>query len=826
VVMDTGSYRRGMAFRVNRDFTGLETVGHNFRNPYELALDSYGTIWQSDNDDDGNRAVRINFVMEFGNYGYRDEMTNAGWRTPRLDLEAAVPLQHWYQNSPGVVPNVLLTGAGSPAGIMFYEGDLLPDVFRNSMIHADPGPRVVRAYPHQVSGAGYTATIENILAQSDDPNFRPVDVAAAPDGSLFIADWYDPVVGGHDSQNFDQGRIIRVAPRGHAYRPARPDLSTAAGAVQALQSPNHAVRYLAYTRLEEMGAAAQPALRQLWAHQNPAMRARALWLLVKLDPAYIDQALGDADPNLRITGLRAARMLDRDVLGYAERLMRDPSPQVRREVAVAMRYETGPRVAAIWTELARQYDGQDRWYLEALGIAADRRWDTIFPAWQQAVGDAWRQPAGRQIVWRARTDAALPLLTEMISDPATGATDRERYFRALDFHTRESRERTLLALIQGPAANHAQTAALALMSIDSTSARQMTPQIRAVVDRTLAATRGTREFVEVARKFDARDQIPHLIEMAFAAPDSTRGVDAARLAIQWGGVEPFAQAVNGADLDRARRALTVLTLVGGLDQQRVIEGVLLSEARPMELRRQAVQAFGVIQAGTAGPPAAPQQVGQALAGPPPSTLIGDRRLLELVQENALSGELRELAGEIMLRSPRVPVRTAATELFPARPATTADGRTLPPIEQLAARSGDAAQGRVAYQNACAMCHVAEGQGIDFGPPLNEIGGKLGKNALYQKILHPNTGIAFNYQGSIVRMTDGREFTGIVVSSTPAELALKTLGGVTARHPREQVAMVLPMEQSLMPAGLERALTEQELVNLVEYLSTLRSTALR
>ena len=47
----------------------------------------FGTIWQSDNDDDGNKGVRINYVMEYGNYGYTDEMTGAGWQTPRTNME-------------------------------------------------------------------------------------------------------------------------------------------------------------------------------------------------------------------------------------------------------------------------------------------------------------------------------------------------------------------------------------------------------------------------------------------------------------------------------------------------------------------------------------------------------------------------------------------------------------------------------------------------------------------------------------------------------------------------------------------------------------------
>src|SRR5690606_5586974 len=160
VTSNGNPYRKGMAFRVEPDGSRFEVLGHNFRNPYEVSVDAYGTLWQSDNDDDGNRAVRINFVMEGGNYGYTDEMTGAGWRTPRTGMADSIPLRHWHLNDPGVVPNVLQTGAGSPAGIMVYEGSLLPERYHNAMIHADAGVRVVRAYPVEKDGAGYRGRIE------------------------------------------------------------------------------------------------------------------------------------------------------------------------------------------------------------------------------------------------------------------------------------------------------------------------------------------------------------------------------------------------------------------------------------------------------------------------------------------------------------------------------------------------------------------------------------------------------------------------------------------------------------------------------------------
>ncbi|MBW3630943.1 MAG: c-type cytochrome, partial [Gemmatimonadetes bacterium] len=447
----------------------------------------------------------------------------------------------------------------------------------------------------------------------------------------------------------------------------------------------------------------------------------------------------------------------------------------------------------------------------ALGIAADGKWDSFLPAWRQAVGEGWKTKAGRDIVWRARTESALPLLEQLIQDPTTAAADRERYFRALDFYRGPARERTLMSVVEASGAD-VRTTALALTQLDSASIR-MTPQLQSAVDRTLAATRGTQQFVDIASKFDARASGPELLQLALTYPDSTKGVAAARLAVRWGGIEPFRTAVFSANPNVARSALTVLGFLGGAAAQGVIEEVILDASRPLALRQQAVQSVSRMAAGGNAPPA------QGSTTP----LTGDRRLLQLVQRDSLSPELRDASALVLFGSPRADVREGAARVLTAPPTSrTADGKTLPPTATLATRTGDRASGRVAFSKVCVSCHIAEGPGSDFGPALTEIGTKLPKAALYNAILEPSSGIAYNYEGWIVRLRDGRETTGIIVNDTQTELAVKVMGGIVTRYPRADVASVTAMPVSLMPKGLHTALTEQELVDLVEYLSSLRS----
>ena len=164
---------------------------------------------------------------------------------------------------------------------------------------------------------------------------------------------------------------------------------------------------LAWTALHDMGQKAGKDLTSLAGKRNEArMRARALQLLARIpgnEQKTVEAALKDDNSDIRIVGLRMARTLKLDVLPYTRELASDTSAQVRRECAIALRHNNSPEAPQIWAALAKQHDGKDRRYLEALGIGADKQEDRFFTAWLSQVGDQWNTPAGKDIVWRSRS---------------------------------------------------------------------------------------------------------------------------------------------------------------------------------------------------------------------------------------------------------------------------------------------------------------------------------------------------------------------------------------------------------------------------------------
>jgi putative membrane-bound dehydrogenase-like protein len=788
-------YRQGMVFRCDPDGSHVERLAHNFRNNYEVAVDSYGTMWQSDNDDDGNRGVRINYVMDYGNYGYTDEMTGAWWTAYRTNIEDSIPYKHWHLNDPGVVPNVLQTGAGSPTGMVIYEGTLLPEKFRNQMIHCEPGQNVVRAYPVHKNGAGYTATIENILSGEKDQWFRPSDVCVAPDGSLIIADWYDPVVGGHDARDKESGRIYRIAPKGAKYTMPSFDYGTADGAVKALQNANLVVRRKAWAALQKMGAQAIPALEKLWkSDAENRMRARAFWALVKMPGGekYIDAAIKESDPELRIAGLRAARELNANVIGVVKNLMNDKDVQVMRECAIALHENKSAEAPKIWVALADKYDGKDRWYLEALGIGAADQWDSFFDAYVANHSDPLQTAQGRDIVWRARSDKSLPYLVKLAGDESTDLKSRLRYFRAFDFNNSPKKTQAMLEMIAANKNNDVKLNAVLLQGLDAKVVANSDVAKKALNDVVRSAY-GTKTYIDLTEKYTLKQESPALLKMALEKPEDNLASEAMNLVFKFNRRDLVSQVMKGNDTAQMAALLTAMSYTGDWNSMKMMQAVATDKKYSDSLRRHALRMLGRSWGG------------------------GDM-VNSLIQSDKLPTQFIPAALEGIEGGPQKNLIIDAKQHL----SKNNGAASKEPFDRDAvlAINGNAQKGAEIFKTNCTICHQVKGEGTDFGPKLSEIGTKLPKDALLDAIIDPSSGISFGYETTELEMKNGSTLRGLLSEKTKTDIGIKVPGGAINKVKTADVKVIKTLPVSMMP-DLHEAISKQDLADLLAYLGSLR-----
>ncbi|HNT21505.1 MAG TPA: PQQ-dependent sugar dehydrogenase [Saprospiraceae bacterium] len=783
-------FRQGMILRGRLDGTGFEVVGHNFRNNYESAVDAFGNIWQSDNDDDGNRGTRLNYILEYGNYGYRDELTNASWQAYRANIEDSIPLRHWHQNDPGVVPNLLQTGSGSPAGIAVYEGQLIPSL-EGTILHAEALHHVIRAYSVSGKGAGKFATIRELMKNSRDTWFRPVDVCVAPDGSVFVADWYDPGVGGNYAGDQARGRIYRIAPKNTGYFRDTFSRGRYPTAPSDLKSPNLSTRSLAQLHWRRQGMVAIKALLPLARDTNPVFRARALWILSAADPAFVDTALADHDENICIAGLRMARSLGPEATSKAiQRLLTtDHSYSVWRECAIALRELPAIQRISAWNQLAQKYLVPDRWYLEALGIGADLNWDPIFTAWLKNNPDPIATEAQRDIVWRSRSSMALPLLKQLATEGGVPLKSRLRYFRALDFNPSPLKNKILMEILEER--GDSLITDLVVRALDPSILKQ-NKKANATFIQYLSGLSGG-PYLDLVEKFKPVNQNDRLFAMMGDSLAGNSGGRAARAIIQMSGWKYLEEKIRQSAEPQLYFNLKAIEGIGTRESLALLESFAKNEAQSQRIRKQAYRSLG-------------------------KSWAGEDYVLSLLARGEIPDDFLEDAISGPGNAWRLPVRNKALEY--SKSSAKSLEWSLASLENL---SPDPENGQNIFEQLCTACHRIAQKGTSFGPDLDDIGSKYGKEAILTSITEPSRAINFGYEGIQVILLNGSIILGIRQNETAESLTVKTPGGYLQTIEKKTIRESTPVKQSLMTPDLYKHLSAQELTDLLEYLSLQKKT---
>jgi putative heme-binding domain-containing protein len=682
----------------------------------------------------------------------------------------------------------------------------------------------VRAYHLKPEGASYSAEQENIV-QSSDNWFRPSDVCVAPDGSVFVADWYDPGVGGHGMGDIKMGRVYRLAPVGHKYAVPKVDVVSQKGFLAALGSPNLAVRYIAMARAQSVPYAdavklfmeGEPEYRE-----NDRMKTRVLLSLLQLATQHNDKDLLQSlarelalntDPN------RSPEATPLIVGAIPKGLLKHETPDTPaycREKLLAARL-AAPEVAKddIY-RLMKHYDGKDRHYLAAIGIAVGhhdekrreiilRDFEKHFPVWNDRVAN---------LVWELRPPQVVKLVKDRLLDPKL---------------TVEQRTRIVDILATSPAGDAGPLVLKLLVSDVPALVRER-------------ALENLRQFLpgkwENLGKSDDFEQVVTTLlnqstsrEMAVALIGAARRSDKADRLLDL--------ANNNKEPLPLRQAATVA--LGELSGNRPVEGLirLLSSGAP-ELQPAVVHSLGLISR-RPGEKKALQSLQQFLLTTKTQTArelavvalssgqAGSNWLLSQQAKKALSEDVLPTVGRLLRNSPYRNIQDAAVKAFP--PPGKLDLKKLPSIAVLVARKGDAEKGKKLLADSvksnlqCLKCHTTHGVGGYIGPDLSMIGKKASRENLFESILYPSKAIADQYVTWTIETNKGISVQGLLIEETTEIVILRDAEGRDTRVNKREIESRNKSLKSIMPEDGVAHLNADELVDLVEYLFTLKTPAL-
>jgi putative membrane-bound dehydrogenase-like protein len=822
----------GTIWRCDMDGKNLELIAHNFRNEYEPCVDSFGTVFVSDNDDDGNQQTRICYVMPGGNYGYHMQ--------PRK-------VSHWNEEIPGVVPKILRTYFGSPTGMCVYEGTLLPKKYRGQLLHTDAGPRHLRCYHLTPKGAGYDVDREDMVTNDKDSWFRPSDVCVAPDGSVMVADWYDPGVGGHGMGDWTRGRIYRVTPAGHkGYKVPKVDLKSAEGILATLRSPCLATRALAMSFLHANGKESLNVLEKGLNSEDGILAARSLWMYQQIqDKQGSSQTLVPLYASMyrKMNSPEFAPMVTRvskDIQGLTLASYKyNPKTAAKfvdprftadgREALLAMR-DADPDRAKPWImALARLYDGKDRFYLEAIGIAVghwdkERRdvilkdFDKEFPEWNDKVAD---------LVWELRPPAMMPTLGKKLTDPKLSASSRSRIIDILALSDDKAAGQAMLDVLQSdvPAEVRAKVVEnLKLYLPNKWSGLRDSKELTASIDKLLGKLETAPTGLALIAAAERVDMLPRVDPYVFSLAASNYGIRLA--AIKTLGALPSADAVKTLTNAFSRPGLNLdgelgVAIVQALGQQLEGRGKNKAGVKPAA---DALHGL-VLKPGDGVPLPMREAAVGALAG----SRAGTEWLLEQHAKKELPEGLAKSAAIVLRNSQYPDLRNKAMLAFP--PPGKLDPKKLPSIAVLATRKGDAGRGKAVLaaslkgETQCLKCHTIRGTGGSIGPDLSMIGKKVSRENLIESILYPSKAVADQYVNWNVETKKGVTITGLVVEEAPDHIVLRDANGKDTRIDTKDIDSRTKNPNSLMPNDIVVYLSEDELTDVVEYLLTLKTPSL-
>jgi len=781
----------GGLWSYNTESRRLEVFSRGLTNPWGSAFDYWGQNFQTDGAGGGGIVYSFPDAVFYNSPLERRELKGLNPNRPKS------------------------------SGISILSGEHFPEDWRGDIITSDFRANNVDRYSVEIDRSTYASVVEDDLVSSTRVTFRPIDSVMGPDGALYLADWYNPIIQ-HGEVDFrdnrrDQvhGRIWRITAKNRPLL-SKPDYANATihELLNLLKTEEDWVRLNAKQALKHRDREQVMTELDRWITEldendgkSEHHRLEALWTAQSLSVIREDllrSVLASRRSEARAAAVRVLFHWHDEIpssLDLLAEAVNDSSEQVRREAVTTLGQMENPRAVESATRvLSKPVD-------QYLNFALWRTCRRLEPFW-------------------------LPEFNR-------GAIDFNGDSDQLIFALEAIENRQVLST---------------LVDILHTQGDETPPSVVRVIGR-LGGAKELDELVPIASKNDhplAESAMLGLLDAARERGESPevdtskmlkRGVRstnprivaaACRLVGHWETstfVERLKELVTGQNADdEVRRAAGV-----GLSHfdTRKVRGFLTSLAMSdgaIEVRIVAAKALIEMDV-DASVAATADLMTHVLNKKQIEDLIGP----VLIKQGAVDAMTDALSDVTLSREAAIDVlqfveisgRTTTALMQAVRYAgdlpdeSSQAGRTSEWLDRLA--EGDAKRGRSIYlrpEIACIDCHIVDGMGGTIGPDLSSIGASAPVDYILQSILEPSVKIKEGYKAVDIELVNGDFYSGSIVREDDHSIYLRASADQEDRVPKDKIETLENSRLSMMPSELTESLTDSEFLDLVAYLTGL------
>jgi len=794
----------GNTYRMRADGSHAEYVTHGQVNPFGLAFDPLGNLYSCDCH---SRPVY------------------------QLLRGACYPSFGKPDDGVGFGPDMVTHDHGSTgiAGISYYAADQFPKPYRDAVFIGNVVTNRINSDRIDWQGSTPKGIEQPDFAWSEDNWFRPVDIELGPDGALYVADFYNRIIGHyevpltHPGRDRERGRIWRIVYRGTDAKsaPAPSAIDRTKSSVDELIAdlghPNLAVRITAANQLVDRGGEpAVAAVRKIMKPSSPPrQRVHGLWVLERrnaLDAETLLACARDRDRELRVHSLKA--LVDRQDLAsplreLAVSRLKDNEPFVRRAAAEVL--GAHPALDEVKPLLAlRQSTPLDDTHLIHVVRMALRD--------QLESSEVWSKLDTLNLSERNRRD---------IADVATGVHSLQAAaFLLAHLKRYDEPQGNLLRFVHHIARYGAPDSMRELAVLAGSEKRRPSERLELLKAIQQGAQERGAALDEPARRVAA--QLASQLLGSSQPGDVTLGIDVVR-DFQFNDMQPaLKKVIQRRDLSEQPRmhAMGALTVIDPRANLATVADVLGDASAPILMREWAANLLGNIDRPEAKSallknlPIAPERLQSAIAAALVRRRAGAEALLEAIAAGKASGRLlQERSVTIILESSGLPgvsdrIASLLKGLAPADQKLNAlfarrrDGfqRAKP----------DAAEGSKVFDKQCANCHQLGGKGAKVGPQLDGIGSR-GVDRLLEDILDPNRNVDQTFRVTNLALKSGQIASGLLLREEGEVLILADAQGKEVRVPKSTVEERMTAPLSPMPANLVDQIAEDDFYRLLAFL---------